>query len=413
MSAIAARRTRRTTIALVSGLVVAVLVPVFGYVGANAILDSKGSAEERAARIPLPSTPAALHATVDEGDRLTSLTAFVLAEGGTGGSIVSIPVNADSNGGAGDERRSLQQVYESGGMDELVPAVESVLSVTFRFSQLDDAAGADRLLAPLAPIAVDLPADVVDTEGTADAVALTAGEHSLGAGSSAVVLTSDSTRVREATRRPGIDAFWQGVVAAIGDGRPGGGAPSTGSTDVPGDGKEASAPSSFGELVARLFAGPAQHRTLEVSAFDAAANPDGADVELLDRTFAVFVFAAAAPGAMSRPAPGYVYRVEAPAGYEAEVRAVIGSLLYLGANVSSVNIAATPQPDTVALVASEGIEPDPQILDGLFGDIRVQPIGTVIDTIDIELVLGTTFLDAARTNPPVPASTTTVADGAG
>lgn len=401
MTAIASRRRRRTTIALVSGLVVAVLVPVFGYVGANAILDSKGSATAIEESIPLPSTPTALFATVDENDRLTSVTAFVLAETGVGGSIVPLPVNADATGGSGEERTSFQSVYETGGMAELVSAVESVLSITFSFSEVDDAAGTNGMLLPITPIAVELPTDVVDAKGAGtEAVVLAKGAHSLESATSSVVLTSDSTTVKEATRRPGIDAFWRGVVGAIGTGRVTGVAPT-------------GAPATFADFLARLFAGPTQARGLEVGPFDAAANPSNADVELVDRTFAVFVFAAAAPGAMSAPAPGYRYRVEAPPGYEAEVKAVIASLLYLGANVSSVNITAASQPDTVAFVSSPSIELDQQIVDGLFGDLRVQQIDTRIDSIDIELVLGTTFLDAARTVPPVASSTTTVADEAG
>jgi hypothetical protein len=374
------------------------VVPIFGYVGAHAILDSKGSATDVAETIPLPSTPTALFATVDENDRLTSLTAMVLGESGVGGSIVPLPVNADSTGGDGDERISFQSAYQSGGMADLVPAVESVLSVTFSFSEVDDAAGAAGLLLPLAPIAVELPADVVDSKkGAADAVVLAKGAHSLEVGTSALVLTSDSGTIKEASRRAGIAAFWQGVVGAIGNGRGGGAAPS-------------GAPASFNDLVTRLFAGRTQTLGLEVLPIAAAANPTGADVELVDRTFAVFVFAAAAPGAMSSPAPGDRYRIEAPAGYEAEVKAVIASLLYLGDNVVSVNIAAQPQTGTVAFVAPS-IEPDEQITGGLFGKLDVKPIETRIDGIDIKLVLGTDFLDAARTVPPVPASTTTVADG--
>jgi hypothetical protein len=401
VSAIASRRTRRTAIALVAGIAVAALVTAGGIVGVSAIYNSKGTVSAVEDSIPLPSTPTALLATVDEGNRLTSVTALVLAEHGVGGSIVPVPVNADSTADSGPDRVSLQDVYATGGKDELVAAVESVLSITFGFSEVMDAAGTSKLLEPLAPIAVDLPADVIDAQRTGSpSVVLAKGAHALGAADVSVVLTSDATSLEEASRRPGIDAFWQGVVTAIGTGRSSGPAPQ-------------GPPSSFTDLVSRLFAGPTQTRSLEVTSFSAAENPKGADVELIDRPFAVFVFAAAAPGAMSAPAAGYVYRVEAPPGYEPEVKAVIAALLYLGDNVSSVSIAAKPQADTVAYVSPASLQLDEQIANGLFGDVSVQPIAHRIDGIDVDLVLGTTFLDAARTNPPVPSSTTAPADDDG
>jgi len=44
-----------------------------------------------------PDTPTAMFATVDAANQLTSVAVFVLAPALSGGSIVSVPINADSS----------------------------------------------------------------------------------------------------------------------------------------------------------------------------------------------------------------------------------------------------------------------------------------------------------------------------
>ena len=48
-----------------------------------------------------PNTPVGAIAAVDGQGKLASLAVLVVQPAGTGGSIVTVPVNADSGGGSG------------------------------------------------------------------------------------------------------------------------------------------------------------------------------------------------------------------------------------------------------------------------------------------------------------------------
>ena len=79
-------------------------------------------------------------------------------------------------------------------------------------------------------------------------------------------------------------------------------------------------------------------------------NPEGLDVEALDRPDTILVFASIAPAQMTRPASGLTFRLEAPPGYDQQVRKTIGVLLSFGGNVVSVDLNAEPTPDTTFLI---------------------------------------------------------------
>jgi hypothetical protein len=379
MTALPRRRRNRSLIMLATTLVVAASVPVLGYVGVKAVLDSTGGRDALADNLPVqsfPTTPAALYVTTDDEGTLSSVTVFVLAPAGVGGSIVSVPVNADVGLAAG-ARQSLPQVYAEGGLESMTFAIESLLLVAVNFAAEADPAQLTEFLTPYQPYTVDLTADIPGGDGQAT---LTAGTSVLQATNAARVLTAGASTGAQAARQGNIDALWHAVEAAIGSGR----APATATTG---------APTTFEEFVAHLFAAEVHARGLTATALTGTENPDDVDVVQVDRAEAVLVFASVAPGSMSSPALGPMIRLEAPPGYDVQVMATIGKLQFLHANVVSVDTTSPIRANTVFLVPDEANRIRVQTTDEIFGDISFGTPTVRIDGVDVTIQLGTDYLD--------------------
>lgn len=379
MTALPRRRRNRSLAMLLTTLVVAASVPVLGYVGAKAVLDSTGGRDARADNLPtqsFPVTPSALYLTNDGQGHLSSVSVFVLAPSGLGGSIISVPVNADV-GLSSSARQSLQQVYAAGGLEAMVPAIESLLLVAINFSAEADPTQLATFLEPYQPFTVQLTAEIPAADGQP---ALSAGTSVLQTANAVRVLTVGAGEANQSARQGNLDAMWTGVVAAIGAGRP---------AAVPVD----AAPTSFDEFVAHLFAAQTQARGLTNRPLTGSENPDALDVVEVDKSEAVLVFASIAPGSMSAPAEGPSIRLEAPPGYDEQVKLTIDKLLFLEANVVSVSTTAAPQAHTTFLVPDATDRALVQATDEVFGDITFETPKFRILFVNVTIVLGTDYLD--------------------
>jgi hypothetical protein len=381
------RRRRNRTLAMVAAtVVVALSVPVLGYVGVKAVLDSTGGRDALEDNLDVqsfPNTPSALYLTTDQHGVLSSATVFVLAPSGVGGSIVSVPVNADV-GLAANARRSLQQVFADGGVDAAMTAIESTLLVSITYSAVADPEQLVQFLTPYQPFTVQLTADVPGTDD-GDAT-LPAGGAVLQAVNASRVLTAglvDGQPV-DPLRQGNIEAIWTSLVTSIGSGR----APAT---------PIAGGPTTFDDLVVHLVAAQTQSRGLPARALTGAENPDDVDVVEVDRSEAVLVFASIAPGSMLAPAPGPVIRLEAPPGYDLQLKLTIDKLLFLTANVVSVNSTAEARPHTVFLVPDEANRLRVQTTDEIFGAITFGTPTARIESVDVTIQLGTDYLDGLTT----------------
>lgn len=380
MTALPRRRRNRSLAMLAATLLVAASVPVLGYVGVKAVLDSTGGRDAGADNLPVqsfPSTPSAMFLTTDEAGTLSSVTVFVLAPSGVGGSIVSVPVNADVGLSAG-ARQSLQQVYATGGIDAMSLALESLLLVAINFSAEADPTQLAAFLAPYEPLTVNLTTAI--PSGDSGLSALAPGAAVLQAPNAARVLTAGAGEGNEAARQGNIDALWSALVASVATGR----APATPIT---------APPANFDEFVTHLVASQTQSRGLTSAPLTGTENPDDVDVVELDRAEAVLVFGSIAPGLMSAPALGPIIRLEAPPGYDAQVKATIGKLQFLHANVVSVDTTAPIRAETVFLVPDEANRVRVQTTDDIFGEITFGTPTVRIDFVDVTIQLGTDYLD--------------------
>lgn len=380
MTALTGRRRRRTLLMALVTLVVLAAVPVLGYVGARAILDSEGGTDALADNLPVvpfPATPTALLATVDAEGRLSSTTVLVLDPSGLGGSIISVPVNADV-GFSDDARQSLQGAYVAAGLQGAIDGVESLLRITINFATEMNPDQAAALLQPLGTIPVVLPEEVPAGD-SGDPIP--AGEHELEAAQAAQVLTAaPADGDSESTRRAGVDALWAGVVTAVGAGN--------GAADA------SAPPAGFDDLRAHLFAGRTQTRGLSAQELTETQNPTALDVVQLDRAEAVFVFASIAPGAVFAVAEGPRIRLVAPAGYDPQVKRTIELLLFVQANIVSIDTTAEPVEGTTMFVPDDFMLTDAKLTADVLGDdVEFGTPTERIDGVDITIVLGTTYLD--------------------
>jgi hypothetical protein len=91
----------------------------------NSLLNSTdGNNVDSSDVIMIPSTPAAFLAGIDADGRIASMQMIALAPGGSGGTIVSIPIGSAAVVAEGEQPRRVVDSYASGGLDALVTDVE-------------------------------------------------------------------------------------------------------------------------------------------------------------------------------------------------------------------------------------------------------------------------------------------------
>ncbi|MBI4883069.1 MAG: hypothetical protein HY826_03350 [Actinobacteria bacterium] len=395
MTALDSVRRKRTTMIL--GMNVAALVAIagIGYVGATALRHYEGAKKVGREFLPLPVTTVGLLAIADDTGRLAGATLVVSLAGDLpGGYVLPLPTSVDSTLGQGEERIALTADFAQGGIESLGLAVESVLGVTLDLRQVVTPTEAEALFQSVAPVTVTLPREVRDTVDDAQVVQFPSGEAALSPAQVVQVLTAEVTGEAESARRDNINAVWAAVAAATGAGIPGWVAGSPVAT--------------VADLLSRAMAGPMSSRPFATVPIAPELNPAGLDVEQLDRPEAVMVLATVAPGSMSTPALGLTYRVQAPPGYVEEMKAAVAVLLYLGANVRSVDFSGPVMVNSVALLSTEDEQERAAVDNAVFGTLEFVVNPNPIEGIDVVLQLGTDYLGQGPAALPSTTTTTSI-----
>jgi hypothetical protein len=404
MTALPERRRRRTIVAAATATGLAVVALVLFAVGVVTLSNSQeGEAvgvDDRP-RVELPATPNAMFAVVGDNGELASIVVATLLPDGTGGSIVTIPVNADSTAGFGRQRRPLDAELESGDVESLRTAVEGMLSLTIERVELVDAARLNELLSPVFSIRVFLPSDVIDTSAGEEVVVAEAGRRSLSRSEIVDVLTAvDDTRPDDDSHPIDV-AVWSALA---------GESPWT-TSNAPVETDESGrpvTPATAAELLADLFGGEVGARDLAAVEPAAADNPTEADVVVLDRADSTLVFAQVSPALMSTPNTGLKMRIEAqytdeqldasgvPFSSNSELaRDVVGRMLFLQANVVSVDTEPVGAPEETLIVVTDEqfVEETERVGPILFGPSDVEVADVVLDGVDVIVTLGEDYLD--------------------
>lgn len=412
MTASASRRRRRTIGAAVTGGLLVVAATALFAVGVVTLSNSEeGSAVEVDDRptVALPDTPNAALGLFDRNDALASVVVMTLLPDGQGGSIVTVPVNADVTAGFGEQRQALSEVVDPSDPESLRRPLEEMLTITLERVALLRGDQVDELLAPFESVQVSLPEDVVDASAVGSGIVAQAGQQQLRRSLVAEALVAVGDEGDSYDHHDVDVALW----TAIAQSAPVVSPPPTVPTDDLG---RPIAPETAIDLAARLWEGDVSVRDLAVYQPSTAENPTDADVVVIDRADSVMVFAQVSPALVSTPSAGLSVRLEVPFTEEQLVasggdfetsaelaRTMVARVLFFEANVVSVD--TTPAPDgagtlTEVEVADERFLSDSEAAaEVLYGPSEVRVAETVIEGVDVVVRLGTAFLDRENAGP--------------
>jgi hypothetical protein len=430
------RRRKRSTMVALSCLVGAIVAAgVLTFVGVQTLADSKvgrlaeGNTETRPSQRQ-PYTPTALIGTVDDSNRLTSLIVAAIEPDGTGGTMVELAASADANSGNTGVLRPLNAIYTVEGAEALTSSVEAFTGLSFDVVQLIDQDGFAQLVSPLGDIPMVMPIDLYDVSSGQQ---WPAGEITMPGLEAGQAVTAVDPAIDDWLFEPARDAVWEAVAKRVGAGI-GTAAPVASDADLV-------RPTTLDEFTNRLFAGSVQFRAIAVRPIDDARVADELPVELgvafgvaaadavsvHDRAELLMVLAAIAPGRMGAPLDAPSFRIVS--GFTADeleplgltrsdvLKQAISRLLYARVNIVSVVDSpgsTVPQHSTFTLADGSTVDGVRQQYTGVFGAaIDIEVAQSLIEGIDIQLVLGRDFLEAMNTELPPEVASSGVDDSAG
>ena len=414
MTASAVRRRRSTVFGAVAGfaaIVAVIIVAIVAYSTLRSSEEGRAPEVDVRDRVSFPSTPNAVIGVVDALDRLTSIAVLTLDPSGAGGSIVTIPVNADQTNSFGPERLPIsRQPYTPGDEQQeaqLISELEPLLTLTIERASILGPDGLAELLDGVGPIDVVLPERVVDSDTPGSGLVVAEGEQRLDVDELVEALTAINAEDPSYSHHAVDVALWSAVAEAV----------SGAVVDIPLDEFDRPVPPvGLDEFWDRLSGGDVAVRdiAIDVNAARNADNETEADFVLVDRRDALLVFGSVSPGLVSKPNESLSFSLIA--GFsEAEVgelgddasgvpitkasmtRRFIGEMLFAQANIVSVNLADTPGsvPEVTRIeIVDERFEADVRdVSERFFGDAEIVVAETITDGVDAVVTLGYDFLD--------------------
>ena len=421
--------------ALACGIASACLLPIGGVIAARSLLNSSGGKRvDDSGALLIPATPAALLATVNDVNQVTSLTAFVLAPSGIGGTIISLPVGTRAESIGGQAPHRIGDTYAQAGVEGLLLEAEGSLDVTFSVVGAvvrNDLAG---VFSMLPPIPVNFETPVVNTamvmpdpattttvksrssrstettlppQPTAvDTELFAAGEQTLTGDQAALLLYAQKSGEPELDRLARIKAMWNGVATAVSTGLSAEVAqfdPALVGTELPNE---------IGAFMRRVFGGPIQVWQLSAQPLVGADNPLGIDVYSLDRFEVLMIMASVAPSSLSIANDTLAVQVDNPFNDANITHSIVERLSYLNVTVALIrNLTISPQQKTVIKTTTVIADELKKIgLDGVVGPISYGKWKDPVQGIGAQIILGQDFVDFLASAPALP-PTTVATDG--
>jgi len=396
MNALAARRRRVTWTAFVVGMASFVAIPVGSVVAWRAVRDSR--AAEEVVSLPLrtiPSTPTAIFATVDERNVLSALSVLALGPDGAGGTVMLMPLNIVVPGQAEGGLKTISQVFSEEGEEGLKLAIENITNSQIDLVSVNDVDDTGDLLARVGTIIADFVTDITDSELNIVTVIAEAGENRFAPIQAAAVLASLDTRQVDSQRTPQIRAIWDGIQKAVASGRlgaePVGVIPDVG----------AQVPADMMTFMSGLFAGPINIWQIDAIAINSLRkNPESLDVYEYDPGEVISVMASMAPSAMVAVFPTLNVSLSSPYPDVEVTRSATERLLYMAANVMLVRqVGDVPPPVTTIRYFDETDRALSENLSLMLGEIEFEKATEGIEGVDIQVILGESFLQFLKTGP--------------
>jgi len=385
-----------TWTAFVVGAASFVTIPVGSIVAWRAVRDSR--AAEEVVSLPLrtiPSTPTAIFATVDERNVLSALSVLALGPDGAGGTVMIVPLNIVVPGQGEGGLKTISQVFTEEGEEGLKLAIENITNSQIDLVSVNDVDDTGDLLARVGTIIAEFVTDITDSELNIIAVIAEAGENRFAPIQAAAVLASLDTRQVDSQRTPQIRAIWDGIQKAVASGRlgaqPVGVIPDVG----------AQVPADMMTFMSGLFAGPINIWQIDAIAINSLRkNPQSLDVYEYDPGEVISVMASMAPSAMVAVFPTLNVSLNSPYPDVEVTRSATERLLYMAANVMLVRqVGDVPPPVTIIRYFDETDRALSENLSLMLGEIVFEKATEGIEGVDIQVILGESFLQFLKTGP--------------
>ena len=395
MTAIPARRRRRTIAAVVTSVLAVIALPSGLVLGANSLLNEGGGNNiDDVVSIDIPETPTELIAVVNSRNEVSAIALLAIAPSGKGGTILSIPVGAQADVAVGEPASRIGDSYAAGVIDSLRTDVEGLLNVSVNMA---DDVTADELAVLLAPVgtqSVALRAPVVDTSPDGkDSIVLKSGTADLSSADIAKGLASSQVGAPESMRLGNVKALWS-AVARVGV--------ETTSTDtattVPNSSEDAEAfiepPTTTEGFFAALFAGKIDAWQFTGTLVnDALRNPSSLDLYSLDGGEVLMVMASVAPASLLLVTDSIAVMVDTPFNNTRYAKEAVTRLAYLGANVALVRQTTNPPAEKTMVYYNEDLaRTEGESFADLLGPLEFMETPTVVTGINLRIVLGNDFI---------------------
>jgi hypothetical protein len=285
-----ARRRRNRRAFALTVAVLGALIPVLGYVGVKAVLDSRGGRLIQTSLDPadpgyeaiVEPTPVALVIHTQAG-QLIGLTVLSLTSPDGGGSVMFVPPDTGTFAGTesfGFDR--LRGAFAVAGVDGVVNSTAIELNAGFTETIEVDAARLAAMVAPVAPLRFANPDELEGVGATGEEVSFPDGSIEVAAEQVGDYLALTRNGESDLNRLVRHQVLWEAWIAAVAA------APDP-TAAVPGEGG-----SGLGHFVSQLARGTVVYQTLPVVEVDA---PEGGGVRMFEP------IGAEMPGLISRTIP--------------------------------------------------------------------------------------------------------------
>ena len=349
-------------------------------------------------------TPVALLATVNDSKEITTVSVIALAGGSLGGTIVSIPAKAKAEVADGEQPRRIYDSYIDGDPTAFVADVEGLLNVTISAVGILNRDDLLRLLGKVGPAEVLLDSDVRTT--TPDGATLTVakiGQATLDTLSLVSILLAREIDQSEAARFNHQKSVWTAITNAVGLGL------RLDAANI----NLLETPLDFDGFMQRLFAGPIQYWQFSATAVPSGVdNPNAQDMFSLDSSEVTMIMASVAPTSITGSGvPGALsVQVDSPFNDPVISREIVRRLVAIGFDVALVREVPGPPSDLTQLRFVDTRAFSELDLKDFIGDFDATRTSERAQGIDLQIILGSSFVKFFKDNPDLPATTVVPSD---
>jgi hypothetical protein len=396
MTVFRARQVRALRIAVASGVVAALALPLGIATAWNQLLDSRASTSVTQQAIAIPDTPAALVAAIGQGGQLLHIFVATLAANGVGGTVVLLPIGAATEVVVPERRntepelsRRLADVYGNDGLDGLANEVEGLLDVSFVAVGALGRVELINLFAPMGGVNVLLDREVITVavDGTPTKLA-GVGEESYPIDRVVDILLARGENEKESLRFSRHREVWNGIVSRVGGG-----------LEIPPE--VDTTPAGLADVtnfMRRALGGAIQVWQLSAApVLDRSLNPQRLDLYSLDRAEVVMVFASVAPSALVGDDAPFTVMIDSPFNDPLVSRAAVAAFLEAGIGVGVMReVSAQEIPDTVIAADGNFAEQIAALLAGTLGTVETREWSNPVTGIAAAVTLGSNFAESVR-----------------